>query len=156
MKRRAVSRREAVVLTTGAVAASVLSIDLIPACAEAGQISPEMHAALGEFLEANSRYHQAYRALPTGLMTSTPANLRDQWMSTNVELRRSVEAVMIVRSTSAEDVRTKMGVAGVFFMKECPPESYWAGAEALRWNAVIDREAAAFGVARPIANPEFA
>lgn len=155
MKRRGVTRRDAVMFTTGAVAASVLPLSLT-SVAEAGQISPKMHAALGEFLDANCRYHQAYRALPTGRMSITPPALSEQWMSANVELRRAVEAVMNVTSTSAEDVRTKRQVVGVFFMKECPPESYWAGAEALRWNAVIDREAAVFGVARPIANPEFA
>lgn len=63
---------------------------------------------------------------------------------------------MGVRSNSAEDVRMKMCVWGVFFMKECPPESYWAISEALRWNAVIDREAALFGVERPIVHTEFA
>lgn len=156
MKRRGITRRDAVMLTTGAVAAPMLPISLMSVAADAGQISPEMHAALGEFLEANYRYHLAYRALPKGRMAITTPALSAQWMSTNVELRRAVEAVMNVSSTSAEDVRTKMQVAGVFFMKECPPESYWAGAEALRWNAVIDREAAAFWVARPIANPELA
>ncbi|KAB2912701.1 MAG: hypothetical protein F9K29_18245 [Hyphomicrobiaceae bacterium] len=133
-------------LTTGAVAASVLPLSLTPVAAEAGQLSPKMHAALGEFLEANCRYHQAYRALPTGRMAITPPAVSQQWMSANVELRRAVDTLMSVRSRSAEDVRTKRQVVGVFFMKECPPESYWAGAEALRWNAVIDREAAAFGV----------
>lgn len=156
MERRAVSRREAVLLSTGALAVSVLPTGLASGAAVAGQVSPAMHAALGEFLDANCRYHQAYRALPTGRMSVMPAGLRDQWMTANVKLRRAVEAIMGVPSTSAEDVRTKMCVKGVFFMKECPRESYWALSEALRWNAVIDREAAAFGVALPIANPEFA
>lgn len=151
-----ISRRHAIALGAGALAASVLPIGLTSVAADAGQISPEMHAALGEFLDANCRYHQAYRALPTGRMTITPPALSAQWMSANVELRRAVEAVMSVHSTSAEDVRTKMQVVGVFYMKESPPESYWAVSEAIRWNAVIDREAAVFGVARPIANPEFA
>ncbi|MDX2287910.1 MAG: hypothetical protein NW217_03705 [Hyphomicrobiaceae bacterium] len=142
--------------TTGVVAASMLPASLTPAFAEAGDISAAMHAALGEFLEANCRYHQAFRALPTGGMAITPLAISEQWMSANVDLRRAVETVINVTSTSAEDVRTKRQVVGVFFMKECPPESYWAGSEALRWNAVIDREAAVFGVARPIANPEFA
>jgi len=156
MDRRAVSRREAVLLTTGALAASVLPAALASGAAVARQISPAMHTALGEFLDANCRYHQAYRALPTGRMAITPPALSDQWMSANVELRRAVEAVMSLRSASAEEVRMKMRVKDLFFMKECPPESYWAGAEALRWNSVIDREAAAFVVARPMANPEFA
>jgi hypothetical protein len=151
-----ISRRHAIALGAGALAASVLPISLTSVAADAGQISPEMHAALGEFLDANCRYHQAYRALPTGRMAITPANLRDHWMSANEEFRCAVEAVMSVRSNSAEDVRTKMQVVGVFFMKESPPESYWAAAEAIRWNAVIDREASVFGVARPIANAEFA
>lgn len=155
MKRRGVTRRTAVMLTTGAVAAAMLPLSLTSVTAEAGQISPKIHAALGEFLEGNCRYHQAYRALPTGRMAITPPAVSQEWMSANVELRRAVEAVMNVPSTSAEDVRMKMRVKDVFFMKECPPESHWAGAEALRWNAVVDEEAAVFGVARPIANPEF-
>lgn len=151
-----ISRRHAIALGAGALAGAVLPISLTSVAAIGGQISPEMHAALGEFLDANCRYHQAYRAFPTGRMTITPPALSAQWMSANVELRRAVEAVMSVRSISAEDVRTKRQVVGVFFMKESPPESYWAGAEALRWNAVIDREASILGVERPIANPEFA
>lgn len=142
-----ISRRHAMALGAGALASSVLPLSLTPVAAEACQISPKMHAALGEFLEANCRYHQAYRALSTGRMAITPLALSEQWMSANVELRRAVEAVMNVRSNSAEDVRTKMQVVGVFFMKESPPESYWAGAEALRWNAVIDGDARRFGLA---------
>lgn len=134
MKRMGVTRREAALLSTGALAASVLPISLKPVRAEAGDISLAMHTTLGEFLEANGFYHQSYRALPTGRMAVTPVELRDQWMFANVELRRAVEAIMSVRSASAEDVRTKMRVRGVFFMKECPPESYWAKSEALRWG----------------------
>jgi hypothetical protein len=143
-----ISRRHAMVLGAGALAVSVLPISLASVAAEAGQISPEMHAALGEFLDANCRYHQAYRALPTGRMAITPPALSAQWMSANVELRRAAEGVMNVRCNSAEDVRTKMQVIGVFFMKECPPESYWAAAEAIRWNAVIDGDARRCGLAR--------
>lgn len=141
-----ISRRHAIALGAGALAGSVLPISLTSAIA--GQISPEMHAALGEFLDANCRYHQAYRALPTGRMAITPPALSAQWMSANVELRRAAEGVMNVRCNSAEDVRTKMQVIGVFFMKECPPESYWAAAEAIRWNAVIDGDARRCGLAR--------
>ncbi|TXG79701.1 MAG: hypothetical protein E6R14_10525 [Thermomicrobiales bacterium] len=142
-----ISRRHAMALGVGALAASVLPISLTSAAANEGQISPEMDAALGKFLDANCRYHQAYRALPAGRMAITPPALSAQWMSANVELRRAVEAVMNVGSTSAEDVRTKMQVVGVFFMKESPPESYWAAAEAIRWNSVIDWEALRFGLA---------
>lgn len=151
-----ISRRHAIALGAGALAASVLPISPTSVAADAGQISPEMHAALGEFLDANCRYHQAYRALPTGRMAITPPALRAQWMSANVKLRRAVEAVMSVRSSSVEDVRTKRQVVGVFFMKESPPESYWAAAEAIRWNAVIDREAAVFCVNRPLAKAALA
>ncbi len=140
----------------GIVATAAVTPSFVNLVAQTAAISPAMHAALGTFLDANCRYHQAYRALPTGRMAITPSALSDQWMSANVDLRRAVEAVMSVRSTSAEDVRMKMRVKDVFFMKECPPESYWALAEALRWNAVIDREAAVFGVARPIADRAFA
>jgi hypothetical protein len=143
-----ISRRHAVVLGAGALAATVLPISLPSVAADAGQISPEMHAALGQFLDANCRYHQAYRALPTGRMAITPPALSARWMSANVELRRAVDVVMNVRSNSAEDVRTKMQVVGVFFMKECPPEPYWAAAEAIRWNSAIDADARHFGLAR--------
>lgn len=142
-----ISRRHAVALAVGAIAASVLPINLPSVAADAGQISPEMRAVLGEFLDANCLYHQAYRALPTGRMAITTPAVSQQWMSANVELRRAVEAVMNFNSTSAEDVRTKRQVVGVFFMKESPPESYWAGAEALRWNSVIERDARRFGLA---------
>lgn len=139
----------------GLAATAVLTPSFVTLGARSGTISPAMHAALGAFLDANCRYHQAYRALPTGRMVITSPDLSDQWMSANAELGCAVEGVMSVRSISAEDVRMKMRVKDVFFMKECPPEFYWALAEALRWNAVIDREAAAFGVVRPITNPEF-
>jgi hypothetical protein len=140
----------------GLAATAAFTPSFVTFGARSGAISPAMHAALGAFLEANCRYHQAYRALPTGRMVITPPDLSDQWMSANAELRRAAEGVMSVRSTSAKDVRMKMRVQDVFFMKECPPESYWALAEALRWNAVIDREAAAFGVVRPITDRAFA
>ena len=52
----------------------------------------------------------------------------------------------LAKATAA--VRTKMQVIGVFFMKECPPESHWAAAEAIRWNAVIDGDARRCGLAR--------
>ena len=137
------------------LAATAVAPSYALSVAGSAEISSAMHVGLGEFLEANCRYHRAYRALPTARMAVTPPALRDQWMSANVNLRRAVEAVISVRSRSAEDVRTKMQVVGVFFMKECPPESYWGLSEAIRWNSVIDREAAVFGVARRIANPEF-
>lgn len=138
------------------VAATAVAPSFALSAAGSAEISSAMHVALGEFLEANCRYHQAYRALPNARMAVTPPALSDQWMSANVNLRRAAEAVISVRSRSAEDVRSKMQVVGVFFMKECPPESYWALSEAIRWNAVINHEAAAFGVARRIPNPELA
>jgi len=143
-----ISRRHALALGVGALAATVLPISFSSVAADAGQISPKMQTALGEFLDANCRYHQAYRALPTGRMVITPPALSAQWMSSNVELRRAVDAVMNVRSNSAKDVRTKLQVVGVFFMKECPPESYWAAAEAIRWNSAIDADARRFGLVR--------